>query len=105
MSTTAAEGYSSEEDGRGGLLDNPFGIASAANPAKRIKVDLVPAKKSQVDAAPHVLAEVRAQNIMHHAPLFSVSAVRIQNADLTFSAGHYESNISDSPTFRYANAR
>ena len=84
MSTTAAEGYSSEEDSRGGLLHNPFGIVSSANPAKRIKVDLVPAKKSQVDAAPHVLAEVRTQNITHHAPLFNASAVHIQNAKLTF---------------------
>ena len=58
MSTTAAEGYSSEEDSRGDLLHNPFGIVSSANPAKRIKVD-APAKESQVDAAPHVLAEVR----------------------------------------------
>ena len=105
MSTTAAEGYSSEEDSRGGLLHNPFGIVSPANPAKRIKVDLVPAKKPQVDAAPHVLAEVCTQNIMHHAPLFQCFRYPFQNANLTFSAGHYESNISDSPSFRHANAR
>ena len=67
MSTTAAEGYSSEEDGRGGLLHNPFGIVSPANPAKRIKVDVVPAKESQLDAAPHVLAEVRTHTIMHRS--------------------------------------
>lgn len=66
MSTTAAEGYSEEEDGRGGLLHNPFGIVSPANPAKRIKVDVTPAKESQLDAAPHVLAEVRTQAITHH---------------------------------------
>lgn len=49
-----ADGYSSGEDSRG-ALSNPFGILSAANPAKRIKVD---AETTSIQAAPHVLAEV-----------------------------------------------
>jgi hypothetical protein len=59
MAAAAAEGYSSDEDGRDGLLQNPFGIISSVNPAKRTKVDPAPTKKAQIDAAPHVLAEVR----------------------------------------------
>jgi hypothetical protein len=77
MSTTAAEEYSSEEDGRGGLLHNPFGLVSSTNPAKRIKVD-APANKSQVDAAPHVLAEVRTY-AGHHILLSNAPALSIQN--------------------------
>lgn len=55
----AAEQHASDEDSLDGVLHNPFGIVSSANPAKRIKVDHV-----QVDAAPHVLAEVCTQNII-----------------------------------------
>jgi len=68
MSTAAAaaEQHLSDEDARDGLLHDPFGIVSSTNPAKRIKVDHAPANtiKAQVDAAPHVLAEVRTQVIL-----------------------------------------
>ena len=104
MSTTAAGGYSSEEDSRNDLLHNPFGIVSSTNPAKRVKVDFAPAKKSQVDAAPHVLAEVRTYAV-HHILLSNTLALSIHHADPSFSAGHYEPNLPNSPPFRYADAR